>query len=138
MSRAWQHRSLRAEALLEDVADRVERGVVAARDDELGERRRRQLVEGYRRLVGRTLRDRGPRACLDRGREGVAQFQRRPDEREEELEYPRGSFGAPASKWARNSSTAGSPRATPKAGGSTTVSDASGARAAASSETTAP
>ena len=139
VARAREHRALRAEALLEDVADGVEGGVVPARDDELGERRRRELVERDHGLVGRALRDRGPSAGLDRGREGVAQVQRRPDEREEELEVARVHPSAlPPRSGPRNSSTAGLPRATPKAGGSTTVSEASGARAAASRETTAP
>ena len=54
---AREHDALRGELALEDVADRVERRVVRARDDELRERRRRERVE----------RDLGlPRATLDR------------------------------------------------------------------------
>ena len=53
--------------------------------------------------------------------------------------YSRGPAARTTRSCARNSSTAGWPRATPKHGGSPTVSDAStGFRAAASSETTAP
>ena len=45
MAGAGEHGALGAEALLEHVADRVERLAVRARDDELRERRRGELVE---------------------------------------------------------------------------------------------
>src|SRR5205085_4267658 len=56
---AREHRTLRAEALLEHVADRVERRAVAAGHDELWKRRRRERVE--RDLCG-------PRIPLDHQR----------------------------------------------------------------------
>ena len=53
--------------------------------------------------------------------------------------YSRGPAGTYSWNLDMNSSTAGSSRATPNAGGSLTVSEASfGPRAAASSETTPP
>jgi Protein of unknown function (DUF1295) len=65
-----QNDPLRAEVALEGVADRVERGVVPARDDELRERRRGELLAGDVGLGGQAFSYERPRALLELGREG--------------------------------------------------------------------
>jgi hypothetical protein len=61
MTCARQSRTMRAEVLLEDVADCVERRAVPARDDEHREHRRCQRVEWDHGLVRRSFGHRGAR-----------------------------------------------------------------------------
>src|SRR4029079_362897 len=74
------------EPLFQHVADRVQGGAVAARDDELPERRGSELVERDLPLVRRPLPERGARTGLDLRRERIWELHRAAHEREEELE----------------------------------------------------
>ena len=62
--------ALGAELALEHVADRVEGGVVRARDDERGQVEGSQALERDLRLPGAALGDQRSRAALERGRQG--------------------------------------------------------------------
>ncbi len=64
---AREHQPLGREVALEDVADRVERCVVGARDDELREGRLRELAERDTRLPRPTLHHERARALLELG-----------------------------------------------------------------------
>src|SRR5207248_5539847 len=69
VARAWEDGTLGAESFLEHIADRVERGAVCARDDELRERRPRKVVEREGGLCRRALDHQRPRALQQLRRE---------------------------------------------------------------------
>ena len=126
------------EAFLEDVADSIEGGIVSAETTSPGTASPQALVERYRRLVRRALPQSRPLRRLDRRRrQGSMRVQRRPDRREEELEIParilRGACLEVGEERLDRRVAAGHAEA-----GLDDRGDANGARAAASSETTAP
>jgi hypothetical protein len=130
-----EHGALRAESILEHVADGVEGRVVGTRDDELRKRGRGQRCEWHVRLLGPSLRQCGPCALGERGRKLVRKSQRAAHERKEEGEVlARGRVPGTELLDGRDELVGRG-----IAGGSLTVSDRrAGPCAAASSETTPP
>src|SRR5207237_848332 len=80
---AGKHGALGPETRLQRVADGVEGRIVGARDDELGERRRGELVERDLRLPGRAFDHRGASPLLEIGRHRLRQSELTPYEGQE-------------------------------------------------------